>query len=67
MDDDGNRSLGYEEFRKGIEESGVKVTADGCRALFDVCDKDRSGSVSIDEFLRAIRVGLILELLPLKI
>jgi hypothetical protein len=25
MDDDGNRSLCYEEFRKGIEESGVKV------------------------------------------
>ena len=25
MDDDGNRSLSFEEFRKGIDESGVKV------------------------------------------
>jgi hypothetical protein len=25
MDDDGNRSLSFEEFSKGIDESGVKV------------------------------------------
>ncbi len=57
MDDDGNRSLGFEEFRKGIDESGVKVTEDGCRALFDAFDTDRSGSVCINEFLKAIRVS----------
>lgn len=55
MDDDGNRSLGFEEFRKGIEESGVQVDANGCRALFDAFDIDHSGSVCINEFLRGIR------------
>ncbi|XP_057378665.1 calcyphosin-like protein [Daphnia carinata] len=54
MDDNGNRSLCFDEFCKGIEESGVK-TEDGCRALFDAFDKDRSGSVCINEFLKAIR------------
>lgn len=54
MDDDGNRSLCYEEFRKGIDESGVK-TDDGARTLFDAFDKDRSGSICINEFLKAIR------------
>lgn len=57
MDDDGNRSLGYEEFRKGIEESGVKVNDEGCRALFTAFDVDGSGSVCINEFLKAIRVN----------
>ncbi|EFX68766.1 hypothetical protein DAPPUDRAFT_228861 [Daphnia pulex] len=54
MDEDGNRSLSFEEFSKGIDESGVK-TEDGCRALFDAFDKDGSGSVCINEFLKAIR------------
>lgn len=56
MDDDGSRSLNFEEFRKGIEESGVSVDANGCRALFDCFDIDHSGSVCINEFLRGIRV-----------
>lgn len=59
MDDDGNRSLGYEEFRKGIDESGVKVNEEGCRALFSAIDVDNSGAVCINEFLKAIRVCLI--------
>ncbi len=59
MDDDGNRSLGYEEFRKGIDESGVKINEEGCRALFSAIDVDNSGAVCINEFLKAIRVCLI--------
>lgn len=58
MDDDGSRSLGYDEFRKGIDESGVKVNEEGCRALFSAVDVDNSGSVCINEFLKAIRVCL---------
>ena len=42
MDDDGNRSLNFEEFRKGIDESGVKVTDESCRALFSAFDTDKS-------------------------
>lgn len=57
MDDDGNRSLNFEEFRKGMDESGVKVNDELCRALFAAFDTDQSGSVCINEFLKAIRVG----------
>lgn len=60
MDDDGSRSLGFEEFRKGIDESGVKITPEACRTLFEAFDTDGSGSVCINEFLKAIRVGLFL-------
>lgn len=58
MDDDGSRSLGYDEFQKGIEESGLKVNVEICQALFEEFDIDRSGTVSINEFLRAIRPPL---------
>jgi hypothetical protein len=34
MDDDGNRSLSFEEFRKGIDESGVKVFYIYCLNIF---------------------------------
>jgi len=58
MDDDGSRSLGYEEFKNGIAESGLNVSDESSKELFDEFDKDGSGTVSVDEFLRAIRPPL---------
>jgi len=58
MDDDGNRSLNMEEFSKGIEESGVKTTPELTKLLFEHFDGDGSGSISICEFLLAIRPPL---------
>ena len=57
MDDDGNSSLVFEEFSNGIAESGLKVPPEIMRALFDQFDSDGSGSVSINEFLLAVRVS----------
>jgi len=57
MDDDGSRTLGYEEFKKGIMESGLNVSEDSSKEMFGEFDNDGSGTVSIDEFLRAIRVS----------
>ena len=34
------------------------MDADGMRALFDAFDSDKSGSVCINEFLKAIRVSI---------
>jgi len=58
MDDDGSRTLGYEEFKKGIMESGLNVSEDSSKEMFGEFDNDGSGTVSIDEFLRAIRPPL---------
>ena len=56
MDDDGSKNLGYDEFRKGIDETGLEISEDGFKEMFAKFDKDGSGKLSIDEFLYSIRV-----------
>ena len=57
MDDDGSKQLGYEEFRKGIHDTGLVMEEEGYREMFAMFDKDGSGQVSIDEFLFSVRVS----------
>ena len=59
MDDDGSKSLGFEEFSKGIRETGLELDEEGYREMFENFDKDSSGQVSIDEFLFSVRVGIL--------
>ena len=61
MDDDGSKNLGYDEFRKGIEETGLELSEDGYKEMFAKFDKDGSGRLSIDEFLFSVRVSRYLE------
>ena len=61
MDDDGSKNLGYDEFRKGIEETGLELSEDGYKEMFAKFDKDGSGRLSIDEFLFSVRVSRDLE------
>ena len=56
MDDDRSKNLGYDEFRKGIEETGLDLKEEGYKEMFTKFDKDGSGKLSIDEFLFSIRV-----------
>jgi len=56
MDDDGSRSLNFEEFSKGIRETGLELNSEDMEQLFISFDLDGSGSVNIDEFLIAVRV-----------
>ena len=61
MDDSGNKVLEFEEFHKGIIETGLKgVSEDDAREMFNHFDKDGGGTVNIDEFLMAIRVGTLI-------
>ena len=59
MDDDGSKSLQFQEFSKGIRDTGLECTNEEAKEMFNTFDKDKSGSVNIDEFLLAIRVSKI--------
>lgn len=57
MDDDKNRKLNMEEFRKGVEEYGLSFTKAEIEDLFRIMDLDKSGYIDYEEFLRQLRVN----------
>ncbi|XP_056127666.1 calcyphosine-like a [Rhinichthys klamathensis goyatoka] len=55
MDDDGSKSLDFQEFQKGLENYGVSVGKDKAQQIFAMMDKDGSGTLNFDEFLEKLR------------
>ena len=58
MDDDGSKSLNFEEFFGGLSETGCDLTKDEAEVIFKRFDKDANGSVNVNEFLMGIRVRI---------
>ena len=65
MDDDGSKSLSFEEFSKGIKDVGVSLSKEQEYELFRLFDKDGQGTINFDEFLRTVQVGAAAELVRL--
>ncbi|GFX06949.1 hypothetical protein TNCV_1202641 [Trichonephila clavipes] len=55
MDDNNSGDLNMEEFVKGIRDTGLDITDEDAENLFKQFDKDESGAIKYDEFLRAVR------------
>jgi Ca2+-binding EF-hand superfamily protein len=55
MDDDGNRSIDMNEFKKGVHDYGLVLEASEVQEMFRSFDKDGSGMIDFDEFLQALR------------
>lgn len=55
MDDDNSKSLDKSEFNKAMQDFAVGFTPRQCGDLFDYFDVDNGGTISYDEFLRAVR------------
>eukprot|EP00981_Chlorochromonas_danica_P003278 scaffold634_cov185-Ochromonas_danica.AAC.15 len=58
IDDNNNGQLDLKEFTKAIGEHALGWSAAQIKAVFDFFDKDKSGSISFDEFLVGVRGGL---------
>ncbi|XP_076440779.1 calcyphosin-like protein isoform X2 [Babylonia areolata] len=55
MDDDGNRTIQFVEFQKGLRDFGLTYDKDQALQLFGLFDADGSGSIDFDEFLVKLR------------
>ncbi|KAG6622318.1 calcyphosin-like protein [Phytophthora cinnamomi] len=55
IDDDGNRSLSLDEFRKAVSEHALELSEKEVEELFHFIDTNNSGGVDFDEFLLAVR------------
>jgi hypothetical protein len=66
MDDDGSRSLSISEFKKAILEHGLDFTGPEIVELFNSFDRDKSGTIDMDEFLVRVRVRRVPNILLLQ-
>ena len=57
MDDNGNRQLDVDDFRWGFIDYGFNLTQEEAQQLLTYFDRDGNGTVSYDEFLRAMKVS----------
>lgn len=57
MDTDGSKNLDQNELMKGLNIYGIKkIPPRDMKILFNYFDRDRSGRISVDEFLRGLKV-----------
>ncbi|KAL4237038.1 hypothetical protein ACF0H5_005422 [Mactra antiquata] len=55
MDDDENKALDINEFKKGLRDYGLSMEQKEIQEVFALLDKDGSGFLDFDEFLIALR------------
>ncbi|EZA59547.1 hypothetical protein DMN91_011292 [Ooceraea biroi] len=55
MDEDGNKKLSQEEFKLGLEETGLDLSDNEINDIFEKFDTNHDGNISVDEFLVGIR------------
>jgi calcyphosin len=54
-DDNGNKQLDREEFKKAMHDFRIGLTPNQVTQAFGMFDRDGSGEISYDEFLRSVR------------
>lgn len=55
MDDDGSHTLSEAEFYRACQQFKVGISEENMPTLFAAFDRNRDGTINIDEFLYAIR------------
>ena len=59
MDDGGDRQLDIDDFRWGFIDYGFNLTKEEAQQLLEHFDRDKNGTISFDEFLRALKVSIV--------
>lgn len=55
---DRSKTIGFEEFKKGISDFGISLNEDEAKQAFQTFDVDESGSINFNEFLVKLRPAL---------
>lgn len=58
LDDNRNRQVDFNELLWGLKDFGIMLTEEEAKTLLTKFDKDGSGSVDFDEFIRVLRGDL---------
>ena len=61
-DDDDTGKIEKKEFRRGMKELGLTASKEQLDELFDMCDPDKTGVLTIDELQKLLRRGSTIEL-----
>eukprot|EP01080_Neovahlkampfia_damariscottae_P007521 gene7521-11845_t len=56
FDENGDGNIDFDEFVKSLEGLGFKYETEDLKSLFQIIDKDQSGSITIDEFQNSFSV-----------
>ena len=64
FDTSGDGEISQDEFRRALDKMGRKLTEDQLDDLIRQIDSDHSGTISIKEFLTAVKVRLIWKWFP---
>ena len=54
-DDDNSKNLDINEFKKAVHDFRIGLQDSDSERLFRIFDRDRSGSIDYEEFLRGVR------------
>lgn len=55
MDDNNSSSIDINEFKKAMKDFKVDISESDIRAVFTAFDRDGSGEIDYDEFVRGVR------------
>ena len=61
MDEDGTGDLSKSEIKNGLIDMGIKISPQQLEDVFVFFDKDESGAVSFEEFMKGFRGELSVE------
>ena len=56
FDENGNQHISINEFKAGLKELNIKVSASDVQEMFSSLDSDKSGLIDFNEFLAAMKV-----------
>lgn len=55
MDDNNSKSIDMSEFRKAVRDFKIDLNDNEIQTVFNAFDRDGSGEIDYDEFVRGVR------------